>query len=300
MPLQLKSILAAALIAILVPATTGAQSFTHIHLRAPDATAAAEWYQTLLGGVLRPSTAGMGSVGQAHGAIATMLDDGSAAPSRGGVIDHFGFAVPNVATTLERARVMGARMITAPTPGVVTTAIAMIEDPWGTRIELLESPDFRGIQHVHLVTEQPAALRDWFLQVFGGNFDPVHGGDELNTIQYDGIWVYISEQFEEEPIVSFDPNDPRIALEPFSTVATSEGGNDSLADIGIAPSRGRSLDHLGFSVDDMDALASRVRASGYTPYETRPNRPGGTTLLMFFEGPGGVHFEIAEPGGVQP
>jgi catechol 2,3-dioxygenase-like lactoylglutathione lyase family enzyme len=249
MPLQLKSILAAALIAILVPATTGAQSFTHIHLRAPDATAAAEWYQTLLGGVLRPSTAGMGSVGQAHGAIA---------------------------------------------------AIAMIEDPWGTRIELLESPDFRGIQHVHLVTEQPAALRDWFLQVFGGDFDPAHGGDELNTIQYDGIWVYISEQFEEEPIVSFDPNDPRIALEPFSTVATSEGENDSLADIGIAPSRGRSLDHLGFSVDDMDALASRVRASGYTPYETRPNRPGGTTLLMFFEGPDGVHFEIAEPGGAQP
>ncbi|MGI9259640.1 MAG: VOC family protein [Gammaproteobacteria bacterium] len=280
MPLQLKSALAAALIAILIPAATGAQSFTHIHLRAPDAAAAAEWYQTLLGGVLRPSTAGMGSVGQAHGAIATMLDDGSAARSRGGVIDHFGFAVPNVATTLERAQVMGARMITAPTPGVVTTAIAMIEDPWGTRIELLESQDFRGIQHIHLVTEQPAALRDWFLQVFGGDFDPAHGGDELNTIQYDGIWIYISESF--------------------STVETAGREDVDVAEIDISPSRGRSLDHLGFSVDDMDALVSRVRASGYTPYETRPNRPGGTTLLMFFEGPDGVHFEIAEPGGVQP
>ncbi len=269
MPLRLTNILPAVLTAVLVPATAGAQSFTHIHLRAPDAAAAAEWYQTLLGGVLRPSTPGMGSVGQAHGAIATMLDDGSAAPSRGGVIDHFGFAVPNVATTLERAQVMGAQMIAAPTPGVVTTAIAMIEDPWGTRIELLESPDFRGIQHIHLVTEQPAALRDWFLQVFGGDFDPARGGDELDTIQYDGIWVYISEPLD-------------------------------IAGIGIAPSRGRSLDHLGFSVEDMDAVVSRVRASGYEPYEIRPNRSGGTTLLMFFEGPDGVHFEIAEPGGVEP
>ncbi len=292
MPLRPSNFLAAFLIAMLIPAAAGAQSFTHIHLRAPDAAAAAEWYQTLLGGVLRPPTAGMGAVDQVHGAIATMLDDGNAAPSRGGVIDHFGFAVPNVASTVARARVMGARTITAATPGVVTTAVALIEDPWGTRIELLESANFRGIQHVHLVTEQPAAMRDWFLQIFGGNFEPAGDGDEFDAIRYDGIWVYISEPLQEQPIEGFDPDEPVFTRESLSNV--NEQG------VGVAPSRGRSLDHLGFAVDDMDALVTRVRASGYEPYETRANRPGGTTLLMFFEGPDGVHFEIAEPGGVPP
>jgi hypothetical protein len=68
---------------------------------------------------------------------------------------------------------------------------------------------------------------------------------------------------------------------------------------GIVPSRGRSLDHIGFSVPNMDEVVSRIRASGYEPYVIRPNRPGGTTLLMFFEGANGVHFEIAQPNGVE-
>ena len=56
---------------------------------------------------------------------------------------------------------------------------------------------------------------------------------------------------------------------------------------------------MGFSVSDMDELVTRVRASGYEPYVIRPNRPGGTTLLMFFEGANGVHFEIAQFDGAQ-
>ncbi len=56
---------------------------------------------------------------------------------------------------------------------------------------------------------------------------------------------------------------------------------------------------MGFSVADMDALVAKVEASGYRPWVIRPNRPGGTTLLMFFEGARGVHFEIAQPAGAQ-
>ncbi len=254
-----------ALASVVLPGLAVAQSFTHVHLRTPDPAAAAEWYHTLVGGDLRPSAGGMGSVRQAHGSISTMLDDAEARPSGGSVIDHFGFAVADVPAMVEKARVMGAQVISEPHPGTTSSTIAMIQDPWGTRVELLEDAEFTGFSHVHMVTEDVEVLRDWMLEVFGGDYDPERGGGRIHAIRYDGIWVYLSEAREG------------------STV----------------PSRGRSLDHIGFSVTDMDATVATIEASGYEPYVIRPSRPGGTTLLMFVEGANGVHFEIAEPGGVQ-
>ena len=70
------------LIAVSFPWFAVAQSFTHVHLRTPNPAATAEWYHTLLGGTLRPSSAGMGSVGQIHGSIAMMLDEEGAEPAR--------------------------------------------------------------------------------------------------------------------------------------------------------------------------------------------------------------------------
>ena len=257
-----------ALALILLPGFAVAQSFTHVHLRTPDPAAAAEWYHTLVGGELRPAAGGMGSVGQIHGSISTMLDDAGAQPSGGSVIDHFGFAVADVRGMVEKARIMGAQVVAEPHPGVTANSIAMIQDPWGTKVELLEDPDYTGIQHVHMVTEGVEVLRDWMLEVFGGDYDPERGGGRFHAIQYDGIWVYLTEAQEG------------------STVST-------------VPSRGRSLDHMGFAVTDMDAIVAKIEASGYEPYVIRPNRPGGTTLLMFFEGANGVHFEISQPGGAQ-
>ncbi len=256
---------AGAIALVVLPGFAVAQSFTHVHLRTPDPAAAAEWYHTLVGGELRLSAGDMGSVRQGHGSISTMLDDAGAESSSGSVFDHFGIAVTDVPAMVEKARVMGAQVISEPHPGFTGITIAMIQDPWGTNVELLEDPDYTGIQHVHLVAEDAEALRDWFLEVFGGDYDPERGGGRIDAIRYDGIWVYLSEAREG------------------STV----------------PSRGRSLDHIGFSVTDMDATVATIEASGYEPYVIRPSRPGGTTLLMFVEGANGVHFEIAEPGGVQ-
>lgn len=310
-PLQFRHGIGAWLLAaVLCPSLAVAQSFTHVHLRTPNPAAAAEWYHTLLGGNLRPPNAGMGSVAQIHGSIATMLDESNVQPSAGSVIDHFGFAVADVPAMAEKARFMGAQIVSGPQPGVTANMVAMIKDPWGTRVELLESSDFRGIQHVHMVTEGAEALRDWFLQVFGGEYDPESGGDSLHAIHYDGIWVYVSEAPERpDPLILPEPliHPDRLVVPDMLGPTDQLGLQDQLASVSQfevlvrdkMPSRGRALDHVGLSVSDMDEVVARVRASGYEPYIIRPNRPGGTTLLMFFEGANGVHFEIAQPDGVQ-
>ena len=235
------------------------QSFTHVHLRSADPEASAEWYKTLFGGELRDFSGGMGSVAYSHGNIATMQDNGLAGSLEGGAIHHFGFAVPNVPLMLEKAEIMGASIELQPTQGILSNQIAMFRDPWGAKVELLEHPTYKGIHHVHIFTTNSSLLRDWFLEIFGGESYPQDDISDLKIIKYEGIWVHISE-----------------------------------SDQAILPSRGRSLDHFGFSVNDMDNLVARIRESGYEPYVIRPARPGSTTLLMFFEGMNNIHFEIAQ------
>ena len=244
----------------LVPGVAAAQStFTHVHLRVPDTAAAAAWYHELVGGELREGGPGP-SIRFANGFIGTMPNDGGAAVgSRGGAIDHFGVAVADVDAALDRARRLGAKVETAPPADGVGAAGTIVEDPWGTRIELVEDAAHTGIHHVHLVARDAGEVRDWFLAVFGGEVAAARSGDDPHRILYGDFWVYVSKA----------------------------------GDASTAPSRGRALDHMGFRIDaTLAAFEETIAASGYPPYLVRPNPPGSD--LMFFEGPAGIHFEIAE------
>ena len=243
---------------LLLPGLALAQStFTHVHMRVPDTAAAAECHQALMGGEVVSRGPGE-AVLHENGAVMTMPAEGATPPSQGGVLDHFGIAVEDVAATVARAREMGAQIRTEPQIGVTAVTIAFIEDPWGTRIELLEDPVYTGINHVHIMASDADGVHDWFLEVFGGEDTPARGKGQFHTILYGDLWVHISQPEEGVP----------------------------------APSRYRSLDHMGFRVPSLEAFGEALEASGYEPYLVRPNPPGSD--LMFFEGPEGIHFEIAE------
>ena len=87
---------------------------------------------------------------------------------------------------------------------------------------------------------------------------PARGKGQFHTILYGDLWVQISRVPEGRP----------------------------------GPSRYRAIDHIGFRVPSLETFAQTLEASGYQPYLVRPNPPGSD--LMFFEGPEGIHFEIAE------
>jgi catechol 2,3-dioxygenase-like lactoylglutathione lyase family enzyme len=228
-----------------------------MHMRVSDTAAAAAWHQALFGVEVVERGPGP-AVEYSNGLIMTLLSEGETPPSQGGVIDHFGIAVDDVGATVARAREMGALVRTEPQVGVTATTIAFIEDPWGTRMELLEDPVYKGVNHVHIMASDAYAVHAWFLEVFGGEDIPARGKGIFHTILYGDVWVHVSEPAEGTP----------------------------------APSRYRSLDHVGFRVPSLDALREALLASGYEPYLERPN-PAGSDL-MFFEGPEGIHFEVAE------
>lgn len=235
-------------------------TFTHMHMRVPDTEASAAWHAEFFDRDTRPGGPGP-SVVYDNGRISTMQNEGLAPAGQGGVIDHFGIAVPDVYAAVAKAREMGATVKTEPQVGVTAEVIAFIEDPWGVRMELLQDPVYLGVNHIHLMANDPDAMRDWFLQLFGGELIEARGKGIFHTILYGDVWVHIG-------------NPPQGAS--------------------VAASRGRAIDHMGFRVESLDELRPRLVESGYEPYEERETRPGSGARLMFFEGPEGLHFEIAE------
>lgn len=255
--LRLYRIVLPMMLSLAASVAAGQSSFTHVHMRVPDTGQAAVWHRDLLGGELRPGGPGP-SLRYGNGFIGTMQNDGVAPASAGGVIDHFGIAVSDVPATVERARAMGATVDTEPREGVTAPVIAFIVDPWGARMELLEDPDYPGINHVHMMATDADAMRDWFLRVFGGELVEARGKGQFHTILYDDLWIHVSES----------PDGQR------------------------GPSRGRAIDHIGFRVPSLDEFRTKLAQVGIEPYLERPNPPGSD--LMFFVGIGGIHFEISE------
>lgn len=244
---------------VCVSFVSSAQSiFTHTHMRVPDTEAAAQWHLAVIGGEPGPGGPGPG-IHYHNGFIGTMPNEGDLAPaSSGSVIDHFGIAVDDVPATVARVEEMGGIIRTAPREGVTAPVIAFVEDPWGVRMELLEDSEYGGVNHIHMMSSNPDAMRDWFLEVFGGEYIEARGKGIFHTILYDNLWVHVSES----------PDGKR------------------------APSRGRAIDHMGFSVPSLDEFHDVLAGVGIEPYLRRPNPPGSD--LMFFIGIEGIHFEIAE------
>jgi catechol 2,3-dioxygenase-like lactoylglutathione lyase family enzyme len=226
-------------------------------MRVADTAEAAAWHQELFGTDVIERGPGP-ALAYGNGLIMTMPTDVDPLPSQGGVIDHFGIAVDDARATVEKARQMGALIRIEPRVGVTAETIAFIEDPWGTRIELLEDPVYKGVNHVHLMADDPDNVHAWFLEVFGGEDMPARGKGIFHTILYGDLWVHVSKPANGVP----------------------------------APSRYRALDHMGFRVPSLEEFGQALSASGYEPYLVRENPPGSD--LMFFEGPEGIHFEIAE------
>jgi catechol 2,3-dioxygenase-like lactoylglutathione lyase family enzyme len=233
--------------------------FSHVHMRVPDTEEAAAWHQELLGGETRPGGPGP-FIHHVNGFVGTMSNDGEIAPpSDESVIDHFGIAVTDAAATIAKAREMGAVIHAEPYEGITAPVVAFFEDPWGVKIEVMEDPVYLGINHIHLFAADADSMKDWFLEVFGGELIEERGKGMFHTILYGrDTWVQVTQS----------PDGQR------------------------APSRNRAIDHMGFTVDSLDDFRGTLKDAGYEPYLERPNPPGSD--LMFFIGPEGIHFEIQE------
>ena len=177
----------------------------------------------------------------------------------GSVLDHLGFKVANLKEFLEGWRASGYEVMREFT-GVEETPNAYLIAPDQVKIELQEEttlPVKAAAYHIHFFTSEYAELMDWYSDLF------------LLEPRARGLLRYTADA----PGMNLSFSNSRTVR-----VAT----------------RGRSLDHIGFEVDDLEAFVKMLEARGImfdVPYREVPSIE---LKIAFFTDPSGVYIELTE------
>jgi catechol 2,3-dioxygenase-like lactoylglutathione lyase family enzyme len=177
--------------------------------------------------------------------------------SDGSTVNHFGFLVKSYADT--KAKLTAAGVTAFPIDHVEQKQF-IAEFPEKVRVEFTEDPSLKtsiAFHHVHVATTDVESLRAWYVKTFGAKAGK--RGDFL---------------------AAFVP-----------------GGEVDFrkADAAPAPTKGRSLDHIGFEIKGLEAFCKNLQAQG-VPFDMayREMPQLGGLKIAFILDPVGTRIELTE------
>ena len=251
-------------VSIVVPSEARAADYHHVHNMSPNAMEATRWYVKHLDCEPIPGRDNACRVGSV---MLMFLSRSSMGGSVGTGINHIGFSFPDLTAKMAELEAVGVGGIgvrlqrfddgstVRDVPGLFK--IAFIFDPWSTRIELVEDPEYLGFHHIHLSSTDPDAALDWYEKMFGGQRSSLKG--RLSGLLYDTLWLLVSKQ-----------DNPPAATE------------------------GRAVDHLGWAFPDIEAAMMDLERKGA---ETQGEIQEGRTVARygFVMSPEKVRVEVVQP-----
>ena len=218
---------------VAIPAVARAADYHHVHVTASNATEAVKWYTEHMD--CQPLSDREDGI-DCDGAEIVFVSRPALGTSQRTGIDHISFSYADLTAKMAELEAVGVRgsgvrlqrfedgSTLRDVPGLFK--IGFVFDPWGTRIELVEDADYLGFHHIHLSSTDPAATLAWYHDVFGGETARLR--DSLDGILLNDIWLLASRHEEGAP----------------------------------AATAGRAIDHIAFSVEDLNAAAIEMRAKG--------------------------------------
>src|SRR5438552_7836427 len=108
----------------------------------------------------------------------------SSGGSQGSVIEHLGFSVPDLDAKMRDLAAINTKVIEPAKNVNGLYKTALIENPWGTRIQLVQDPELLGLHHVQLRSLDPEAAYAWLIDKFGGERSKIKG--QLDSLKYPG------------------------------------------------------------------------------------------------------------------
>ena len=164
-----------------------ASSFDHVDIATPDLETGKAWYVAHLGGRLdsRPDHVWFGKTW-----FAVLLKSSTAKPSAQGPVHHLAFSYRDVDAKVKELVAAGSKVVTPARNVRGWFKTAVVDEPNGLRIELVEDPAVTGFHHVHLSVADPDATSKWFLRVLGGA--PVKLKNQ-SGIQYGDVTMLIEK-----------------------------------------------------------------------------------------------------------
>jgi catechol 2,3-dioxygenase-like lactoylglutathione lyase family enzyme len=173
----------------------------------------------------------------------------------GSRINHVGLHVKNIDEWLPRWKAAGLKIETGNNPKQVFLA-----GPDDVRVEIIEDPSITtpvAMHHIHQFVPDPAAAQAWYIK----NFGAVAGKrNNLDTANVPGAEI------------TFTKND-----------------------MPQAPTKGRSVDHMGFEVKNLDQFVKKLEGAGI-PIETsiRTSANASKLRIAYIVDPWGTYIELTE------
>jgi len=227
----------------------------HVHLSVPDQAKGVEWYQKFFAG--QPTSEGPDRLMFGDTRLNFLKSD-KGQPSTGSAIDHIGFSVADLDAKMKELEAASVNVISPVREVQGLFKLAFVEDPWGTRIEIVQDSEKLGLHHVHLRAPDPAATLAWYKDKFGGSTARLK--DRLDGLRYSGVWLLVQR-------------------------------GDA------APSDGHAIDHIGWRTNNLDAKAAELKGGG-VKFTTEPRpltlAGGATVKFAYLEGPAGAKIELVQ------
>jgi catechol 2,3-dioxygenase-like lactoylglutathione lyase family enzyme len=254
----------------LLAAADGPVVYGHHHLTVTNVDAHKAFWIGALGGT--PAKLGTNDAVVFTNVIVLFRQGTPTGGSKGTSVNHVGFGVPDIRAALATLKAAGYPAITRaelpPSQEVKddlafianqNTSVAFVMAPDDVKVELVEVKTQRtpvALHHIHYYTPQVDQMKAWYVQHFGAK-----GGmrGAFQAADLPGVNL------------TFSP-----------------------APEGVAPTKGRSLDHVGYEVKDLEAFCRKLEAAGVKfdrPYSKNAALGLG---LAFFTDPFGTYVELTE------
>ena len=243
------------------PANEAGVTMGHWHLNSRDIEANKKIF-VAMGGT--PIKAGNFEIIRFPGVLVYLNQGAGAAPANGGsvgsVVNHVGFTVPNTPEAVAKWKAAGVTVLPG---GQGRTDQAFVETPDGLRIEILENKDQKfPIQSHHVHFNVPESeipkMQAWYSTWFGA----VPGKRGAN-----------------------------IAADlPGINLSFSKSMNDAVQ----VTTKGRTLDHIGFDVKNLQAFLKKYEAAGGKIDRPYTRNEQTNSALAFITDPWGTYIELNE------
>jgi catechol 2,3-dioxygenase-like lactoylglutathione lyase family enzyme len=172
----------------------------------------------------------------------------------GSVVNHFGFYVKDMPASLAKWKAAGVKIEQGNNPKQ-----AFLTGPDDLRIEIFEDATISTpikMHHIHFNGTTTPEMQAWYVKTFGG-VPGKRGNFETATV-------------------------PGVEL----AFTKAEGS--------AAPTKGRSLDHIGFDVRNLDEFSKKLEAQGLKFDAPIRQVPNAKTRVAFFSDPWGTYIEVTE------
>ena len=234
----------------------------HVHINARDVEAQSRFWTTLGGRIVQREKL---TLVQFPGIYVILRKQDPTGGTVGSSLNHFGFLVKDFAASVASWKAAGLDWEPVVNPQV---GQGFLNGPDGVRVEIYEDKSITlpmQMHHIHLLVTDPVRAQKWYGERFGATAGTRLGGIGLTRTQFDTVNV------------------------PGTEITLSKSTER------LVPTKGRSVDHIGFEVTDIDSFVSKLKATGInTDGDIRTSTSASGLRIVYITDPWGTEIEITE------